>query len=195
MLREWRGFGVTNRMIKQFVKGKTAVFIDAANVFYSERSLGWRIDYERLAKYLRRNVSVAGLYYYTGIMEKNEKQRAFLKKLESFGYIVTAKEVKFIKQPSGAFTSKGSLDVELALDAYMQRNQFDTCVLFSGDSDFAYLLDVLKREGKNVVVVSTRGHISKELVMRAKYIPLQKLRKIIERAQKFKEPDKPAPEV
>jgi uncharacterized LabA/DUF88 family protein len=181
--------------MKQFIKGKAAIFIDAANVFYSERSLGWRIDYERLADYLRQDVLVAGLYYYTGIIEKNEKQRSFLKKVESFGYVVTAKEVKFIKQPGGVFTSKGSLDVELALDAYMQRNQFDTCILFSGDSDFAYLLDVLKREGKYVVVVSTRGHISKELVVRAKYVALQKLRKIIERAPKFKEPDKPAPEV
>ena len=182
-------------MISAFVKGKTAVFIDAANIFYSQRTLGWRIDYERLASYLHSEVDIVGLYYYTGVIEKKEKQVAFLKKLKSFGYVVTAKEVKSIKLPSGAFTSKGSLDIELALDAYIQRDQYKTCVLFSGDSDFAYLLDVLKREGKEAVVVSTRGHVSKELVMRAKYIALPKLRKIIERDQKIKEPDKPAPEV
>ncbi|MEK7601285.1 MAG: NYN domain-containing protein [Patescibacteria group bacterium] len=168
-------------MIGNFAKGKTAVFIDAANVFYAEQTLGWRIDYQRLAEYLRRELSLAGLYYYTGIIEKNEKQRAFLKKLESFGYAVTAKEVKFIKQSGGRFTSKGSLDVELALDAYIQLNQYKTCVLFSGDSDFAYLLDVLKQKNKHVVVVSTRGHISKELIVRAKYVALPKLRTIIER--------------
>ena len=182
-------------MIGQFVQGKTAVFIDAANMFYSQRTLGWRIDFERLASYLRSEADIVGLYYYTGVIEKKEEQRAFLKKLESFGYAVTAKEVKSIRLPGGAFTSKGSLDIELALDSYMQRNQYETCVLFSGDSDFAYLLDVLKREGKKVVVVSTRGHMSRELVMRAKYIDLPKLRKIIERGLKFKEPDKPAPEV
>ncbi|MDD2657324.1 MAG: NYN domain-containing protein [Candidatus Pacebacteria bacterium] len=182
-------------MIGQFIKGKTAVFIDAANVFYSERSLGWRIDYARLAEYLQQESSAVELYYYTGIIEKSEKQRAFLKKLESFGYIVTAKEVKFIRQTDGSFMSKGSLDIELALDAYIVRQEYDTCVLFSGDSDFAYLLDILKREGKRVVVVSTRGHVSKELVARAKYVALPKLRKIIGRDQKFKRPDKPASEV
>ncbi|MFA6969025.1 MAG: NYN domain-containing protein [Candidatus Paceibacterota bacterium] len=182
-------------MIGQFIKGKVAVFIDAANIFYSERSLGWRIDYERLAKYLRQEAHIVELDYYTGIIEKSEKQRAFLKKLESFGYVVTAKEVKFIRLPGGSFASKGSLDIELALDAYIRRNQYDTCILFSGDSDFAYLFDVLKRDGKSVVVVSTRGHISKELVARAKYVALPKLREIIGRNQKFKRPDKPASEV
>ena len=60
-------------------------------------------------------------------------------------------------------------------------NKYKTCVLFSGDSDFAYLLEVLKREDKEVIVISTRGHVSRELVMRAKYIALPKLRNIIER--------------
>ena len=110
-------------MIGKFVKGKTSVFIDAANIFYSEQTLGWRIDYERLADYLRRELSLTGLYYYTDIIEKNENQRAFLKKLESFGYAVTAKEVKFIRLSGGSFTSKGSLDIEFALDAYIRRDQ------------------------------------------------------------------------
>ena len=172
------------RMIGKFAKGKTAVFIDAANIFYSQRTLGWRIDYERLASYLRSEVDIVGLHYYTGVIGENEGQIAFLKKLESFGYAITAKEVKLIKLPGGEVTSKGSLDIELALDAYMQRDVYDTCILFSGDSDFAYLLDVLKREAKKVVVVSTRAHISKELVIRAKYIDLPKLRNGIERGLK-----------
>jgi len=31
-------------MIKNFVKGKTAVFIDASNIYFAEKTLGWRID-------------------------------------------------------------------------------------------------------------------------------------------------------
>ncbi len=179
-------------MIGKFVKGKVAVFIDAANIFYSQKTLGWRIDYERLASYLQSEADIVGMYYYTGVIEKKEGQLAFLKKLESFGYAVTAKEVKFIKLPDGKITSKGSLDIELALDVCMQRNQYDTCLLFSGDSDFAYLLDVLKREGKKVIVASTRGHISKELLDRAKYIDLWKLQGYV---KIIKGPDEPAPEV
>lgn len=179
-------------MIKEFVTGKAGVFIDAANIFYSQRTLGWRIDYEKLAAYLRREVNLDGMYYYTGKVGALGKQVSFIEKLKACGYQVTAKEVKMIKTAGGQSMPKGSLDVELALDAFRFRNQFDTLVLFSGDSDFAYLLDLLKREGKSVIVVSMRGHISKELIVRAKYLPLPKWRPFME---KFKGPDEPALEV
>ncbi|MHB8710521.1 MAG: LabA-like NYN domain-containing protein [Minisyncoccota bacterium] len=182
-------------MLAQFTKGRTAVFIDASNILYSQRTLGWRIDYRKLADYLEKEISLAGLYYYTGKVGSEEKQSAFLKKLERFGYQVVSKEVKFIKSPGALDIPKGNLDVELALDAFRFRESFDTCILFSGDSDFAYLLDLLKREGKQVIVISMRGHIARELIERAKYIPLPRLRGMIERMEKFKGPDKPALEV
>lgn len=169
-----------------------AVFIDAANIFYSQRTLKWHIDYKKLAEYLKSRVNLTGIFYYTGLVGSLEKQQSFLKKLKSLGYRFTSKEVKFIKIPGATDIPKGNLDVELALDAYRMRSEFDTIILFSGDSDFAYLLDVLKQEGKRTIVVSMRGHISKELLGRAKYIDLPKLRSLIE---KIKEPGKPAPEV
>lgn len=179
-------------MIGQFVQGKTAVFIDAANVFYSQRTFGWRIDYIKLSKYLRAELDLNGLYYYTGKVGTLEKQMSFIRKLESLGYVVTAKEIKMIHVRDAAPIPKGSLDVELALDAYRLKDAFETLVLFSGDSDFAYLLDLLKKDGKRVLVVSMRGHVSRELLERAKYIPLPKLRPMVE---KIKRPDEPASEV
>jgi len=87
--------------------------------------------------------------------------------------------VKFIKIDGGKLLPKGNLDVELALDAFRLADDYDTLLLFSGDSDFGYLLDLLKHKGKKVLVVSTRGHISKELLERAKYIDLRKLKEEI----------------
>ena len=46
------------------------------------------------------------------------------------------KKVKFIKDKSGKFISKGNLDVELTIDAMHNKNSYDTFLLFSGDSDF-----------------------------------------------------------
>ncbi|MBI5405796.1 NYN domain-containing protein [Candidatus Kaiserbacteria bacterium] len=179
-------------MIKQFLKGKTAVFIDAANIFYSQKTLKWRIDYEKLSSYLHKEADITGIYYYTGMVGVLEKQKAFVSKLQMLGYRVTTKEVKFIKVAGSPDIPKGNLDVELALDAFRLKDNFETLILFSGDSDFAYLLDLLKQKGKYVIVVSMRGHISRELLQRAKYVPLPKLRHLIE---KIKEPDEPAPEV
>ena len=179
-------------MLGALAKGKTAVFIDAANIFYSQKTLRWRIDFKKLASYLQKELSIAGIYYYTGLVGAFERQRAFISKLESLGYYVTSKEVKFIKVAGAPDIPKGNLDVELALDAFRFQDDFETIILFSGDSDFAYLLDLLKQAGKRVIVVSMRGHVSRELLERAKYVPLPKLRSFIE---KFKEPDEPAPEV
>ncbi|MBU6320942.1 NYN domain-containing protein [Patescibacteria group bacterium] len=174
------------------IRGRVGVFIDAANIFYSQRTLGWRIDFGRLAGYLKGEIDIKGMYYYTGKVGALAKQVSFLQKLQSLGYEVTAKEVKFIKTGGGAQIPKGNLDVELALDAFRLKENFDVFLLFSGDSDFAYLIDLLKQAGKRVFVLSTRGHVSKELLDRAKYIDLRRLRAF---AEKIKGPDEPAPEV
>jgi len=37
--------------------------------------------------------------------------------------------------------------------------------LFSGDGDFLYIIDqLIKNENKQIVIVSTKGHIAKELI-------------------------------
>lgn len=41
-------------MLHQFIKGKVYVFIDAENVFYAQRTLGWKISYEKLLGYFKR---------------------------------------------------------------------------------------------------------------------------------------------
>lgn len=165
---------------KKHIKGKTAVFIDAANILYSQKTLGWKIDFLKLKKLFKKQTNLIGLFYFTGIVDKNQKQEGFLEKLRTYGYLVISKEVKFIKGEKNKTIAKGNLDVELALDAYRLRRKYKTLILFSGDSDFAYLINLLKKEGKKVIVFSTRGHISKELLIRAKYIDIRKLRKEIE---------------
>lgn len=164
---------------QKITKGKAAVFIDAANVLYSQKTLGFRIDYEKLKNYLLVNMKIVGFYYYTGKIGRLEKQLKFIKHLENLGYKVTAKEIKFIKD-SGKEIPKGDLDLELALDAFRFSDEYDTLILCSGDSDFAYLIDLLKEKGKRVITLSTRGHISRELIERTKYIDLRKLKNYIE---------------
>lgn len=163
-------------MIGQYTKGRVYVFVDAANVLYSQQTLGWRVDYKKLKEYFERELDLNGIYFYTGRVGANHKQQSFLKKLASFGYVVKAKEVKRIQVGRNAFEWKGNLDVELTIDAVKNLNNFDSLVLLSGDSDFAALLDTAKEAGKRVIVMSTKGHVAKELLDRAKYVNLKKLR-------------------
>lgn len=47
---------------------KTFSFIDASNLFYGgEKSLGWKIDYEKLLAYLRKKYNVSRALYFGGV--------------------------------------------------------------------------------------------------------------------------------
>lgn len=135
-----------------------------------------KVDYEKLKKYFQNECDLKGIYFYTGRVGDNEKQNSFIRRLEYLGYVVKAKEVKRIRLEDDTFEWKGNLDVELTIDVLGNINNFDTLILMSGDSDFAALLDTVKAQKKRVIVMSTKGHISKELLDRAKYINLKKLK-------------------
>jgi len=51
------------------VKEKVAyAFVDAANLFYGgEKSLGWKIDYKKLIRYLKEKYKIKKVFYYAGI--------------------------------------------------------------------------------------------------------------------------------
>jgi len=166
-------------MIRQFVRGRVYVFVDAANILYSQQSLRWRVDYKKLKEYFEKECDLKGIYFYTGRLGENQKQNSFIEKLSKLGYVVKAKEVKRIKVSRDTYEWKGNLDVELTIDVIANLNNFDTLVLMSGDSDFAALLDTAKSQNKRVLVMSTKGHVSKELLERAKYINIKKLKDYI----------------
>lgn len=168
-------------MIKKFVKGKVAVFIDAANILYSQQTLGWEVDYKNLIKYFNKNFTLIFIGFYYGQVKENQGQERFFQMLIDRGYTLRTKPVKYIRTLKGTVL-KGNLDVELTLDMSQQVDKYDTAVLFSGDSDFTELAQFVKSKGKRIVVFSTRGHIAKELIQTAdKYIPFEFVRKVLER--------------
>ena len=53
--------------IKKMIK-KTYAFIDASNLFYGgEKSLGWKIDYLKLFKYLGKKYNTSKVFYFAGV--------------------------------------------------------------------------------------------------------------------------------
>jgi uncharacterized LabA/DUF88 family protein len=139
--------------------------------------LGWKISYEKLITYLKRECGDdVKVFAYSGKDEHNTGQQKFLDMLEINGYIVRTKVVKKIKSGAGGYKWKANLDIELAFEMVDTQESYATAVLFSGDSDFATPIDRIKRNGKRIIVVSTRGHIAKELLDRAKFLDLRKIK-------------------
>ncbi len=171
-----------NAQLKKLARGKVAVFIDAANLELSAKDRGWKVDYRKLYKWLKDADKLKYLGFFT-VRFDNKSHDAFLTLLKKTGYKLVTKPLKIIKNKSKiGHTRKANFDVEIAVETMKQINSFDTLILFSGDSDFDCLLKELKRENKKIIIVSTKYHISRELIKRAdNYIDLRKIRKLIER--------------
>lgn len=144
--------------------GRLAVFIDVANIVYSLKDLKWRIDYKKLQQYFTDNSKLVDIYFYYSTKKENSGQSNLLEMLARKGFQLRVKEVKIIKLKNGEVLLKGNCDVELTIDVIDLMPAYDTAILLSGDSDFASLVKYIQKHGKKVVAISTRGHISKEII-------------------------------
>lgn len=150
-------------------KKRALVLIDGANHTHALSRLNKRMDYKVLAKYLEEQFDIVSLRYYTGKPINNPQFQSFLNTLSYNGYIVVDKEPKHISDG----TVKGNLDVEIAVDAMTYSEHVDVVILFSGDSDFVYLLDALQKKGIRCYVVSGSLVVSEEIRKQADvYWPL-----------------------
>ena len=99
---------------------KTYAFIDASNLFYGgEKSLGWKIDYKKLIKYLKEKYSVSNVYYFGGV-ETHGYNHDYLK-----NETVPVKELE--KKLIGYIKQKGKTIDEaklLLLSRHLQRIRF-----------------------------------------------------------------------
>jgi len=169
-------------MISKYLKGRVLVMIDVANLESAVKSLGWWIDYIKLRNLFNKE-NLVGIRDYC-VRHDTDNQDKFFTFLKRNRFTLITKPLKVIK-PEDILKGdirKANFDVEITVDTMEMINSFDTLVLFSGDSDFNYLLRKLRNENKNVIVISAKHHISKELIESSnKYIDLKKLKSLIER--------------
>jgi uncharacterized LabA/DUF88 family protein len=134
-----------------------ALFIDGANLYITARALGFGIDYDRLLREFQSRGTIVRAFYYTTIIEDQENSsiRPLLDWLNYNGYTVVTKVAKEYFEANGRRKIKGSMDIELTVDAMELAERIDEMVLFSGDGDFCPLVEAMQRRGVRVTVVST----------------------------------------
>jgi len=136
---------------------RIALFIDGANLYATARALGFDVDYKRLLKEFQSRGALLRAFYYTTIIEDQEYTsiRPLIDWLDYNGYTVVTKLTKEFIDASGRRKVKGSMNIELAVNAMELADHIDQMVLFSGDGDFRPLLEAVQRRGVHVTVVST----------------------------------------
>jgi uncharacterized LabA/DUF88 family protein len=139
-----------------FRSNRVALFIDGANLHATARTLGFDIDYKRLLNEFEGR-GLLRAFYYTAIIEDQEYSsvRPLTDWLSYNGYTVVTKAVKEFTDAGGRRKVKGSIHIELAVDAMYLADQIDQMVLFSGDGDFRSLVEAVQRRGVRVTVIST----------------------------------------
>ncbi|MFH1894319.1 MAG: NYN domain-containing protein [Patescibacteria group bacterium] len=165
---------------------KAKIYIDGANMFYTQKKLGWFIDWKKIKDYLREKWDVLEIRYYTGIKSNDEKMAGFLRYLDNVGIAPIIKPIKVIRidnnHPSKKLYNhseiyKSNCDVEITTDVLLERKEVDEIILFTGDSDFQYLIKRLKNIGKKVIIFSSRKTISWEIKLEAtRYIYLEDIK-------------------
>ena len=145
---------------------RISVFLDGANFFFMQKSLGWFADPKKLLNYIGQKGDIVDAFYYIGQdAPPDAKQGAFLNMLPTMGYSLVSKQIKTIyDSKSGQSKRKANLDIEIVLDMFNTIEHYDLAVLISGDGDFERALQLLKARGKQFLVIATDKFVAQELL-------------------------------
>ena len=170
---------------------KAKIYIDGSNIFHAQKKLGWVVDWMKVRKYLEQDYEISEWRYYIGIKDGDEGMAGFLRYLNAIGIKAITKPLKKIaldlgdsniQQTSEKYIYKANFDVEIASDILLELGEVNVIILFSGDSDFVYLVKRLRDLGKKVTVYSSRKTISWELKLEAaKVVYIEDIREKIKR--------------
>lgn len=155
----------------------TGIFIDAGNVFYTQKNLKWKIDWLKFKELFPIN---SKFNYFTAFDPNNILQIKHNSFLKNHDFKLFTKTLHLVKGHH-----KGNMDVELAWEMCKKVDYYETFVLVSGDGDFEYILNDLKNSfKKKVIVIGGKNNSNYKLVQNFDFFSFEDLRKFIEFSNK-----------
>lgn len=156
-----------NKSFRLLLRGKTAVFIDWANVHGWEKSLKREISPNKLYRYLKTYKEIKNIYFYFGT-DKHPKSKTFITRAKRIGYVVTTKPVKYILvaevKDQKVYKRKCDFDMEICIKVHeLLGKDIRSFIFFTGDGDFEPLYKMLIKLKKQVIVIYGHGHLGREI--------------------------------
>ncbi len=143
-------------------KKRIAIFIDAANFEISLKQCSLRVDYKKLLAKFQSEGKLTILSYYSPVF-KTKGQNRFFSFIKNQGFKIVTKNIKVIRKSNKKSQNKANFDVEITFDAAVNIGKYETMILFSGDSDFVYLVSQLKKRGITTEIISPQWRTAREL--------------------------------
>ena len=116
-------------------KPKVKIYIDGANMFYTQKRLGWSVDWKKVKDYVEQEKDVIEWRYYVGVKDGDEKMLKYLKYLDAIGFNTITKALKKIKISDNEFVYKANFDVEMTADILLEKSKLDEVVYFENMKD------------------------------------------------------------
>jgi len=150
-------------------KGKSVgIFVDEANLFYSQKSLGWHINWKNVLDFFNQyfNIKIAQYYMGTPLKKKAYEGNILIKnRLEKDGFKVITKPLKkiYLDGHKRDFIYKCNFDVEITRDVIRNLNEIDLVLLASSDSDFIGLRNDVVSRRKGFIFVCFEHNVAWEI--------------------------------
>ena len=181
-------------MRARFRKSKAVyAFIDSQNLNLGTQRMGWKMDWRKFRKFLRKEYNVTKAYMFIGYMPENESLYEYM---YSLGFLVVLKPTLEIhhSNPDGKDDHeknlvKGNVDTEIVLTAMKEMPNYSKAIIVSGDGDFYSLIEYLIANQKLAHVITPNWQYSTLLKPFEKYIiNLDKYKHVLSYVGKAKRP-------
>lgn len=170
--------------MSMFPDEKIGLFVDGANMHATSKMLDVQFDYMKLKNVFMRRGNLITFNYYTAVHTDDNGDIGIQKLMDWLEY----NSITLVQKPAKSFSSdvgvtriKGNMDIEMSVDIMELIETIEHFYLFTGDGDFVYLLRAIKRRGRKVTVVSTKGMVADELRRTTTVIDLKELVEEIKR--------------
>ena len=145
---------------------KVGVFCDDSNLYHAYKKYGWRVDFRKLKRLLKKYCDLQFINYYVAIPDKSDNVFKgtidFLSKLEP--NVNLKKKLLKYTPIAGKFMKKADVDVEITLDVVRNIDNLDVIIIMSGDSDFLGLKNyVIRDKNKNILFMAYKENMAWEL--------------------------------
>ena len=146
------------KILEKFKNRSAGIFIDEANLFYSQKALGWHVEWGKVLEFFKQFYNIKIARYYMGMPLKREaceKNILIKNRLEKEGFKVVTKPLKkiYLNDQKKDFIYKCNFDVEITRDVMRNLDKINLVLLVSSDSDFIGLRDEVLSQQKRFIFV------------------------------------------
>jgi uncharacterized LabA/DUF88 family protein len=147
---------------------RIAIVVDGPNLYHATRQLGIRINFQNLLyKFSGENVAFPILKIFYDQIQWINGENSFLDSMRNLGFEIVPVPLKEYGKNGNdngkRFKSRTDQMITVHLMEHLLKDEFDTLVFFSGDSDYQFLLQKIRNARKEIIIFGSKAMMAADL--------------------------------